>query len=477
MSSAENTATDDQEVLLVVEDSPTQAMELKLILEKRGYRISVAGNGREALGWLRRNRPAMVISDIVMPEIDGYELCRTIRKDEKLRGIPVILLSYLSEAGDILKGLHSGASNFIVKPYNAEYLLSYIREELSGKRAEGEDHRLPPFELEYAGKPYLISANVRQIIQILLSTYETAVRKNEELIKAETDLRLLNELLEEKVRERTAELTAEIVERRRVEEELLLKSEALRAYSARLERSNRDLQDFVFIASHDLQEPLRKIQTFGDMIITRCNASLDSQGKDHIRRMQTAATRMRSMIRGALEYSRAAEKAQLFHKVELAGPVREAIADLKLLIEEADAAIEIGHLPAIEAEEGMMRQLFQNLIGNSLKFRNRNKRPVIKIHGEQCGAQAPNGKVCCRIIVEDNGIGFDEIYLDRIFKAFQRLHGRDKYEGTGVGLAICRKIVESHNGDITAKSMPGEGSSFIVTLPLEQNKGQCHPDR
>ncbi|MGA2400785.1 MAG: response regulator [Syntrophobacteraceae bacterium] len=475
MSSAENTSTGGHEILLV-EDSPTQALELKLILEKHGYRISVAGNGREALIWLRRNRPAMVISDIVMPEIDGYELCRAIRKDEKLKGIPVILLSFLSEAADILKGLESGASNFIVKPYNTDYLVSYIREELSGKRAAGEDHPLPPFALEYAGRSYSISSNVRQILQILLATYETAVRKNEELIKAENDLRLSNELLEERVRERTAALTTEIAERRRVEDELRQKSEALSAYSAKLEQSNQELQDFVFVASHDLQEPLRKIQTFGDLVITRCSTSLDSRGKDLIKRMQNAANRMRNLVRGALEYSRSAEKVQRFHRVELVGPVQEAMADLRLLIEETDATIEIGHLPAIEAEEGLMRQLFQNLIGNSLKFRSNRRRPVIKIHGEECCTQAPSGQVCCRIIVEDNGIGFNEIYLDRIFKAFQRLHGRDQYEGTGVGLAICRKIVTSHNGAITAKSVPGEGSSFIVTLPLIQNKEKCHPD-
>jgi hypothetical protein len=472
MTFAENTATGGYEILvLLVEDSPTQAMELKLTLEKHGYRISVAGNGREALAWLRQNRPAMVISDIIMPEIDGYELCRAIRGDEKLAGIPVVLLSFLSEAGDILKGLESGASNFIVKPYNPDYLVSYIREELCGERPAGEDRPLPPFMLEYAGEPYRISSSVRQIIQILLATYETAVRKNEELIKAETELRLLNEFLEEKVRERTAALTAEIAERRRVEEELRKKSKALQAYSEKLEQSNQELQDFVFVASHDLQEPLRKIQTFADLVTIRCSDSLDSQGKDHIRRMQNAAKRMRGLIRGALEYSRSTEKGQFFHRVEMAIPVREAMADLKLLIEETDAAIEIGNLPTIEADEGLMRRLFQNLIGNSLKFRSEGKRPVIKIRGEECSTLASTGQTFCRIVVEDNGIGFDEIFLDRIFKAFQRLHGRDRYEGTGVGLAICKKVVESHHGDITAKSVPGEGSSFIVTLPLKQNGG------
>jgi signal transduction histidine kinase len=473
MSCADKTAAGGHEIL-IVEDSPTQAMELKLSLEKHGYRTSVAGNGREALAYLRRNRPSMVISDIVMPEIDGYDLCRAIRNDEELAGIPVILLSYLSEAGDILKGLESGAGNFVVKPYNADSLVSYIRDELCDRGTERqEDQLLPAFELEFAGKPYMISSSVRQILQILLATYETAVRKNEELIRAETNLRVLNELLEEKVRERTAALTAEIAERRRVEEELRNKSKVLQAYSEKLEQSNQELQDFVFVASHDLQEPLRKIQTFADLVATRCGDSIDSQGKDHLKRMQTAANRMRSLIRGALEYSRSTEKADFFQRVDLVKPVQEAMADLKLLIEETDAAIEIGNLPIIDAEEGLMRRLFQNLIGNSLKFRSKENRPVIKVHGEEFNAPASNGQAFCRIVVEDNGIGFDERFLDRIFKAFQRLHARDKYEGTGVGLAICKKIVETHHGDITAKSVPGEGASFIVTLPLKQNQEQA----
>ncbi|MBI5589347.1 MAG: response regulator [Deltaproteobacteria bacterium] len=217
--------------ILIVEDSPTQAMELELTLKQHGYRASISGNGREALTWLSRNTPAMVISDIVMPEIDGYELCRTIRKDERLNTIPVILLSFLSDASDVLKGLESGASNFIVKPYHADYLLSYIRDEFAGKHAGREDRRQSPVAIEYGGQEYLISSNIRQILDILLATYGTAVRKNKELLEAENELRLLNEHLEEKVRVRTAALTAVIAERRRVEEELRKKSEELKTMS------------------------------------------------------------------------------------------------------------------------------------------------------------------------------------------------------------------------------------------------------
>ena len=200
--------------ILIVEDSPTQAMELQLTLERYGFRTSIAGNGKEALSRLLQSKsPTLVISDIVMPELDGYGLCRAVRQNEKLKDIPFILLSYLSDTVDILKGLASGASNFIVKPYDAEYLVSYIRKELSRGRQGESEHSQPPLTLEYGGKDYRVNSNVRQIIDILIATYGTAVHKNEELIRAEDELRQLNGNLEEKVRERTAELTAEIAEK------------------------------------------------------------------------------------------------------------------------------------------------------------------------------------------------------------------------------------------------------------------------
>lgn len=450
--------------ILIVEDSPTQAMELKLTLEQYGFRISIVGNGRDALDWLLLNDPpALVVSDIVMPELDGYELCRAIRKNESLKNIPVILLSFLSDSCDILKGLESGASNFIVKPYSTDYLVSYIRKELSGKRRGGEDCPQAPFAIEHGGREYAIGSNVHQIVDILLATYGTAVHKNEELVKAETELRLLNEHLEEKVRERTAALTAEIAQRRRVEEELRKKSEELTAYSAKLERSNRDLQDFAFVASHDLQEPVRKIQTFVDRLITRPDEFLDEKGRDYLERIGRSAGRMQELILALLKYSRLTSHAGQFPRVDLMESVEEALSDLRVPCEDSGARIEIGCLPTVEADPVQMRQLFQNLLGNALKYRGE-KAPVIRVYAEPGECEGFH-----EIRVEDNGIGFDECYLDAIFKPFQRLHGRSApYEGTGMGLAICRKIVERHGGSITARSRRPGGAVFLVRLPEKQ---------
>ncbi len=451
--------------ILIVEDSPTQAMELKLILERYGFHTSIAGNGREALSWLTRNESvALIISDIVMPQLDGYELCRAVRGNEKLKDVPFILLSYLADADDILKGLESGASNFVVKPYNTEYFVSYIREEISRKHRGEEDHPRAPLTLGYGGKKYSINSSVRQIIDILLATYGTAVGKNEELIKAEIDLRLLNEQLEEKVRERTASLTAENAERRRVEEELRKTSHELLVYSSKLEQSNRDLQDFAFVASHDLQEPLRKIQTFVDLLKVHLDESLDEKGRDYLERVGRSARRMQDLIVDLLKYSRLASSVEHFPKVDLRVSLEEALSDLKVICEDTGARIEIGTLPTVEADPVQMRQLFQNLLGNALKYRGE-KTPIIKVYAEHDASEGVH-----EVRVEDNGIGFDEYYLDTIFKPFQRLHRKNSpYKGSGMGLAICRRIVERHGGSITARSTPSRGSVFMVTLPEKQS--------
>lgn len=262
----------------------------------------------------------------------------------------------------------------------------------------------------------------------------------------------------------------DVTERRQAEEKLKL-------FAAKLEQSNRELQDFASVASHDLQEPLRKIQAFGDRLKAKCNDALSEEGRDYLQRMQSAAGRMQTLINDLLMFSRVETAAQPFVQVDLALIVREVLADLEVQIEQAGAAIEIGELPAIEADPLQMRQLIQNLIGNSLKYRHPEYKVRIKVQGRLCKndrAQRRDGnglsQELCQISVADNGIGFDEKYLNRIFTVFQRLHGRKEYEGTGIGLAVCRKIAERHGGSITARSAPERGATFIVTLPVKQQQ-------
>lgn len=244
-----------------------------------------------------------------------------------------------------------------------------------------------------------------------------------------------------------------------------------------LNRSNVELQEFASIASHDLQEPLRKIQTFGNRLKTISSETLTDQGLDYLERMQNAAERMQSLIDDLLILSRITTRARPFVAVNLVQVTREVLSDLEVLIQQTRGRVEMGELPYIEADPVQMRQLLQNLIGNALKFHKDQAPPIIKIYGKLLVGDHPAknavGVELCQILVEDNGIGFDEKYLDRIFNVFQRLHSRSEYPGTGMGLAICRKIAERHGGSITAVSTPGEGATFIVTLPIKQQKGDA----
>ncbi len=252
-----------------------------------------------------------------------------------------------------------------------------------------------------------------------------------------------------------------------LEDRVTARTADLNSANESLQRSNRELEQFASVASHDLQEPLRKIQAFGDRLETRCSQELGEQGRDYLARMQSSATRMRSLIDALLSFSRVTTKAQPFAQVDLSTTAQDVLSDLEERVQRMDGRIEVGDLPTLEADPLQMRQLLQNLIGNGLKFARPNEPPIVRVASRLLAQE--NGEIPrCEISVQDNGIGFEEIYLDRIFELFQRLHGRQEYEGTGMGLAICRKIVERHGGHITAKSAPEMGATFLVTLPLRQ---------
>jgi light-regulated signal transduction histidine kinase (bacteriophytochrome) len=243
------------------------------------------------------------------------------------------------------------------------------------------------------------------------------------------------------------------------------KSEAeLERYATQLERSNRELQDFAYITSHDLQEPLRKIQAFGERLKVKHGNHLGEDGIDYIERMRNSSARMQALINDLLVYSRLTTKALPFAPTDLSKIAKEVASSLEILISECQGRVEIGDLPVIDADPVQIRQLLQNLIQNALKFHRPDTPPVVKIYAQNEGGEKRWAKQV-DIVVEDNGIGFDEKYLDRMFQPFQRLHPRDEYEGSGIGLSIVRKIVERHGGNITAKSRPGQGSKFIFTLP------------
>jgi two-component system sensor kinase FixL len=271
----------------------------------------------------------------------------------------------------------------------------------------------------------------------------------------------------------------DITERKRAEESLAQKA-------AELARSNAELEQFAFVASHDLQEPLRKIQSFGDRLKARCDASKLGEGRDYLDRMQNAAARMQKLIDDLLTFSRVISATQPFRSVDLGNIAREVLVDLEVLIEKTHAQVSVGDLPTIDADPSQIRQVLQNLIGNALKFQAPDAVPIVSIQAEMVDRQAlldayplkrlHGGNLddqFCLLAVHDNGIGFDEQYLEKIFAVFQRLHGRGEYEGTGVGLAVCRRITDRHGGAITARSRPGEGATFVVILPAQHPKTEA----
>lgn len=234
-------------------------------------------------------------------------------------------------------------------------------------------------------------------------------------------------------------------------------------YALQLERSNRELQDFAYIASHDMQEPLRKIQAFGERLERKYGERLDEDGRDYLTRMRSSAARMQNLINDLLTYSRVTTKAKPLDRVDLNQVAAQIVSDLDERIRQTGGQVELNELPVIEADELQMHQLLQNLVANSLKFHRLDIPPQVRVFSRPTVEKAN-----VQILVQDNGIGFDEKYVDRIFQPFQRLHTRDKYEGSGIGLAICRKIVHRHNGRIEVHSTPGEGTTFIITLPVKR---------
>ena len=247
----------------------------------------------------------------------------------------------------------------------------------------------------------------------------------------------------------------------------------LKEREAALGRSNRELQDFASVASHDLQEPLRKIEAFGDRLAKRCEDQLDDQGQLYLERMLSAAGRMRLLINDLLTYSRVTTKGRPFEPCNLESIAKDVASDLQVRIEETKAVVDFSSLPTIDADLVQMRQLFQNVISNSLKYHREGVPPQVTVTCKQTGE---DGRKFCEVEFKDNGIGFEMRYADRIFSIFQRLHGNQEFEGTGIGLATCRKIVERHGGLIDVDSVVGEGSTFTIKLPVAQRGGTVEPE-
>ncbi|BBM70729.1 PAS domain-containing sensor histidine kinase [Rhodothermus marinus] len=360
------------------------------------------------------------------------------------------LFRLLAENMTDLVALHDAEGRVVYVSSSAERIVGYAPEELIGHRLEefwhSEDRKRLPSLPEQAGEEdhpgvLVYRFRHRQGGYRWLETHVRAIRDaTGRLVQLQTSSRDVTD---------------------RVEAE-----QALARSNETLQQRNRELQDFAYIASHDLQEPLRKVRAFAELLKEEYESVLDDEGRYYLDRMQDAAQRMSRLIEDLLTFSRVTTQARPFERVDLHAILEQVLADLEVRIAETDAQVHVeGHWPVVEADPTQMRQLLQNLIGNALKFHHPERTPEVWLRARL--EETPSGTQCV-IEVQDNGIGFDEKYLDRIFSPFQRLHGRGRYAGTGMGLAICRRIVERHHGQLTARSRPGEGATFIVQLPLTQ---------
>lgn len=408
-------------MILVVDDKRENILPLQKILDLHGLPSDAAESGEEALRKILKTDYSLIILDVQMPGIDGFEVAETLAGSNRTKDIPVIFLSAVNKQKRFIsKGYESGGVDYITKPVDPELLILKVK----------------TFQKLYEQKKEL------EAIRDLLSK-EIEIRK-----QAQHEQQIANEGLESKVAERTREL---------------------RAKNEELELRNHELQQFSWVVSHDLKEPLRKISMLVKMMREKY-LSPDEKAIDYADRTVTAAERMSSLINDLLDYSRLSSKVAT-EKTDLNEVLREVIADFDHLIEAKGAIVDVKPLPVITAVTSQLRQLFQNLIENALKFSQPDRQPRITISGERVAAKDfdavadPDGAFC-RITVADNGIGFDEVYLEKIFVIFQSLHDRRDYEGTGIGLAIAKKIIEKHNGLITARSRVGEGATFIILLPV-----------
>jgi light-regulated signal transduction histidine kinase (bacteriophytochrome) len=358
-----------------------------------------------------------------MPVMDGYTLLRHWKADERLKHVPfIVYTATYTEAQDEKLALDLGADAFILKPAEPEAFIARLREVQDALAATGAE----PSQTAVGDE-----AN-------LLKHYSTTLIRK----------------LEEK--------TLQLEETNRALQQTLVD----------LNLRNRELQDFAFVASHDLQEPLRKIRAFSDRLTTRYRDELAEPARNDLDRINQAAARMQTLIDDLLAYSRVSTQGKLFTSVDLGKVCSEVIGDLETRIDTMQAQVHVSTLPTITADATQMRQLLQNLIGNALKFQVPGRRPEVSV---SCESVTVHGQPGIRLQVADNGIGFERQFADRIFTPFQRLHTRLEYEGTGIGLAIVRRIVERHRGSIEAIGEPGVGARFFVTLPGEQPKDDPHP--
>lgn len=397
--------------ILVVDDRPDNLLSIETILEKEEYHIVKAGSGRAALKILLKEFDfSLILMDVQMPDMNGFETAALIYQRDKLKNVPIIFITAHSEDEAIFKGYKVGAVDFIYKPINPE------------------------------------------LLRVKVGLFVELYQKTQSLLAQETKLLNSNASLQKEIEEREAsELKVRELNR------LLIQN------NSHLKAVNEELDRFAYVASHDLQEPLRKIRVFSDMIAQKRNQ--EAEVDKYVTKIMNATVRMQQLVNDLLRFSRHSVQGGDFVMADLNTVVKEALAELEISLQQSGARVQLQALPSVYVIPSLMRQVFYNLISNAIKFRKRDHIPEIQIYAEQA---AVNNNSYFRIFVIDNGIGFEEQYNEDIFIVFKRLHSYHEIEGSGIGLSICKKIMEQHNGFITASGVLNSGATFVVGIPEKQ---------
>jgi signal transduction histidine kinase len=420
-----NAATSPTDIrILVVDDREDNLFSIEAILEQDKYTIVKANSGKNALKILLKEHDfSLILMDVQMPELNGFETATIIYERDKLKEIPIIFITaYSNDEDRAFQGYKMGGVDYIYKPIN----------------------------------PDLLRAKV--------SVFVDLYRKNRQLQLQEQKLLMVNH-----------SLNKEIEDRKINEEKIQLLNSQLTQSNAHLKQMNEELDQFAYMASHDLQEPLRKIQMFSDKILQTKNQ--DPETEKYFSKIINASKRMQSLINNLLDFSRHSMSTSDFRRTDLSQLMKETLTELEIDIDKVKAEVQCDELPVVYAVPGLIQQLFYNILSNAIKFRKKTEPLRIRITSELLGPDASqllmmngSGNKFYKLVIADNGIGFDNNLSKEIFKVFKRLHSYQEFEGTGVGLSICKKIVEKHGGIITAESEPDKGSSFIIILPERQRK-------
>lgn len=400
--------------ILVVDDRPDNLLSIESILERESYTIVKANSGRAALKILLKEYDfSLILMDVQMPDMNGFETAALIYQRDKLKDVPIIFITAHNEDEAIFRGYKVGAVDFIYKPVNPE------------------------------------------LLRIKVGLFVELYQKTQSLVAQEQKLLNAN-----------ASLQREIEEREASERKIRELNRQLIQNNSHLKTVNEELDRFAYIASHDLQEPLRKIRVFSDMIVQKKTGPADVD--KYVTKITNATIRMQQLVSDLLRFSRHSIQGGDFVDADLNEIVKEAITELEIKIQQTNACITIDKLPVVSVIPILMRQVFYNLISNALKFRKKDLAPDIHIYAQQENHPELADTNYYRIFVKDNGIGFENQYSDDIFVVFKRLHSYHEIEGTGIGLSICKKIMEQHHGSITASSELDHGATFIIGIPEQQ---------